>query len=31
MSDLIAVAYDDRETAEKVRSVLAQLTREEGT
>ena len=28
MSDLIAVAYDDRETAEKVRSVLAQLTRE---
>jgi uncharacterized membrane protein len=28
MSDLIAVAYPDRETAEKVRSELARLTRE---
>src|SRR5918992_1913948 len=28
MSDLIAVAYDDRATAEKVRDELAQLTRE---
>ena len=28
MSDLIAVAYDDRETAERVRGELAQLTRE---
>jgi uncharacterized membrane protein len=28
MSDLIAVAYDDRATAEKVRNELAQLTRE---
>jgi uncharacterized membrane protein len=28
MSDLIAVAYDDRDTAERVRSELAQLTRE---
>jgi uncharacterized membrane protein len=28
MSDLIAVAYDDRATAEKVRDELARLTRE---
>jgi uncharacterized membrane protein len=28
MSDLIAVAYDDRETAERVRDELASLTRE---
>jgi uncharacterized membrane protein len=28
MSDLIAVAYDDRETAERVRDELAKLTRE---
>src|SRR5919109_955045 len=28
MSDLIAVAYDDRATAERVRDELAQLTRE---
>jgi len=28
MSDLIAVAYPDRETAEKVRGELARLTRE---
>ena len=28
MSDLIAVAYDDRQTAERVRDELAQLTRE---
>jgi uncharacterized membrane protein len=28
MSDLIAVAYDDRATAEQVRDELAQLTRE---
>jgi uncharacterized membrane protein len=28
MSDLIAVAYDDRETAERVRGELIQLTRE---
>src|SRR5918992_3992061 len=28
MSDLIAVAYDDRETAERVRDELAQMTRE---
>ena len=28
MSDLIAVAYDDRKTAERVRDELAQLTRE---
>src|SRR5689334_7789477 len=28
MSDLIAVAYEDRATAEKVRDELAQLTRE---
>jgi uncharacterized membrane protein len=28
MSDLIAVAYDDRETAERVRDELARMTRE---
>jgi uncharacterized membrane protein len=28
MSDLIAVAYDDRQTAERVRDELAQMTRE---
>jgi uncharacterized membrane protein len=28
MSDLIAVAYDDRDTAERVRNELAQMTRE---